>query len=168
MNTKSFTLIAIFTALTITLSLVFPLLLLFVFIIISMVIRPREAMLLGMVIGFTSYLLGGQILALSNVILLPIIAFALNQLEPYIYGRSLSEGCHSDNAASRWRLGLVVFVLILIANTLNEGLAALLINGGIPYLIASIPIIVLGAIGNALLIGLFGIFLQLRLQKIIQ
>jgi hypothetical protein len=168
MNTKSVALIAVFTAFTITLNLIFPILMLFVFLLISMVIKPKEGILLGIVVGLTSYLISGQILALTNVFLLPMIVIILHQFEPFIYKKHLSEGCHRDDWPSRLRLFLVVFGLVLVANFISEVFAAIMINGGIAYIIASLPIILLGALANATLIGVWGIYLQLRLQKLIQ
>jgi hypothetical protein len=168
MNTKSIALIALLSALTLVFNLLFPLLMVFMFILISMTVKLREAIVLGAVIGVLSYLITGQILALTNVVLLPLIAIVLFRLETFIYGIPLNKGCHSNSISSRLKLGLVVFSIVLIANLLSESLAALMINGGIAYLIASFPVAFIGALFNAILIGLIGIYIQLRLQKIIQ
>jgi len=167
MTSNSIAIIGVMASLSIVLSVYFPIGMLFVYLITVLVLRLKDSVTLGIVIGLVSYLLTSDLIALTNVFLLPMIAITHYLFEPFIYGRHLSEGCHNEHSvASRIKLGSVAFISILIANIISEFAASIIYGGGLAYVVVSLPVSLIGAVINAILIGLLGILIQLRIQKV--
>lgn len=170
LSIKQISLIAVLAALVVGLNLIpyVSLVALAVFIVLSLSLRKYESIILGVVVGFVMWLTNMQIVTALNIIFLPLIALSLKLLEKFIYGGYLSEGCLTSRAKpiAYVKLGLVSFVLILIPNLLSEVISALIVEGGFANFLGGLPFALGGAALSGLIVGLVGIPLQLRLNKL--
>jgi hypothetical protein len=166
MNIKQLTFISIFAALTVVIYTFLPIIYLFVFILVSLSLNKQQSLIYGLAIGSLIFLVSGITQTLANVLWLPLIAYSFKLLEKYIYGGYLKDGCLSGvKRMNKFKLGLVAFLFIGLANLGSELIAMLVLGLGFEYLIASSPIIIGGALLNSLLVGLLGVSVQKRLSK---
>ena len=166
MNIKQITLISIFAALTIVIYIILPIIYLFAFILISLSLDKKQSIIYGLVIAILIFLVSGTAQTLTNLLWLPLIAYSFKLFEEFIYGGFLKDGCLSGvRTINSFKLGLIAFTFIFIANLFSEVIAMIVLQLGFEYLVASSPIIVGGAILNAVLVGILGISFQKRLSK---
>lgn len=167
MNTKSLTkeiaLIGILTALNVAVNLFVPLLALYVFIILALVLKPVQACCLGALTGVLQWLVNGKIMSLTNVVLLPLIALAFYAIKPKLFGKAQ---CASQTTyKSNILLGLFSFVVVFATGVVCEILTSIIYGTGLAYVVASLPLQLIIAAANALLLGLTAIWLYKRVTK---
>ncbi len=166
MNIKQITFISVFAALTLALYAFIPVLYLFAFIIVSLSLEKKETIIFGITIGLLTFLISGRPQTLTNLIWLPLIAYSFKLFELYIYDGYLKKGCLSGvRTKNHVKLAIVAFSFILLANLGSEIITMIALNAGFSYIIASIPIMLGGALINAIVVGLIGISVQKRLSK---
>jgi len=166
MNIKQITFISIFASLTIVIYVILPIVYLFAFILISLSLDKKQSIMYGIVIAMLIFLVSGTAQTLTNFIWLPLIAYSFKLFEEFIYGGLLKDGCLSGvRFINSFKLGLIAFIFILLANLVSELIAMFILQLGFEYILASAPIILGGAIINSVLVGILGISLQKRLSK---
>ncbi len=170
LSIKQISLIAVLAALVVGLNLIpyTSFVALSVFIILSLSLRKYEAMILGGVVGFVMWLTNMQLLTALNIVFLPLIALFLKLFEKFIYGGYLSEGCltSSTKPIHYVKLGLISFLLVLIPNLISEVIYASVIEGSFVNFLGGLPFALGGAALTGLVVGLIGIPLQMRLNKL--
>lgn len=168
MKIKELALYSIFSALVISLYIILPPLYLLVFTIFVLSLTLKHALLFGVVTGVVTGMIDPKILAFSNIFWLPMIAFGIKMLEVYIYGGKLSDGCLSQpRKLVGFRLGLITFSLIAIANIGSEIIASIVFDLGFIYVLTSLPLAIGLALASSVIIGFLGISLQKRISKIL-
>jgi hypothetical protein len=160
---KGIALVGLLTALNAAVNLYVPLLALYVFVILALVLKPRQSCALGALTGVLQWLMNGKIMSLSNVVFLPIIALAIYAVKSKLFG-----GPQRDSG-SRYKSNLVLgaysFIVIFTLGVISEIVTTLLYGTGAAYVIASLPMQLALAVANALLIGLTAIWLYRHIAK---
>jgi hypothetical protein len=168
MNTKQIALIGLFAAVSVVLGLMFAPLMVVMVLIVGLSLTKRDAIIFGFVTGVLFWLLESQLFAVTNIILFPLMIVSLRLLEQPIFGRELKKGgLHKPKHRSFIYLGVSSFILVLLANTVAEILVGLSLGTVISYVLASVPVIVVGAAITSLLMGIVGIPLIQRLNKLL-
>ncbi|MFW5864787.1 MAG: hypothetical protein ACOCUE_01880, partial [Candidatus Izemoplasmataceae bacterium] len=72
LSVQEITMIALSSTIIITMSLIFPYIVLFLFAIMVLAYKKHHAYLISIVVTITLYIATGQLLALMNIILLPL------------------------------------------------------------------------------------------------
>jgi hypothetical protein len=167
MKIKEFALYSIFSALVVTFYLIFPPLYLLVFTVFILSLNKKNALLFGLVTGIITGIIDPKILAFSNIFWLPMIALGLKIFEVFIYGGKLNDGCLSKpRKYIGFRLGLITFILIALANIGSEIIASIIQDLGYLYIFVSMPFALLLALGSGIIIGFVGVPLQKRVSKV--
>jgi hypothetical protein len=168
LNIKQIANIGILGGLVIALYLTLTPLYLFPFLITVLILKKWDALIFSLIVAFLTFFVSGRIETLSNLIWLPMMAITIKSNDLFLYGGRLQDGCLSNPKMHHHiRLGLLTGGLILLANIGSEIIAMVTLDLGWEYLIASLPIALIGAMVNAILISFLGIYLQRRLSKIL-
>ena len=168
-TTKDISLVAVLSALIISISIMLPPLLFFVFAIIVMSIHKTQAYLIAFVVGVISYLITGQPMSTINIILLPMFVYLIDVTKPFYYRSKKHQEleCSSTKRISNVALGLTTGVIVLLLNTINEFAAFTIWQYTFEQFISSMPLAIGGAIVTGLLLGFVGVYLQQRFTKLL-
>ena len=162
MKPKELTLIGIVSALQIVISLSLPLISLTTLIIFTLTLTMQQGITMAIVTAIITSIINGKVVGLINILLLPLTVFIIKK-----YQEKKISGCsRGDKGKRNFELAFLSFFVILIGNLISEIVASFLINGGVAYIIASIPIVFLGAFINAIIIGTIAIVVHYRICKI--
>jgi hypothetical protein len=162
---KEIALIGLLTALNVAVNVYIPLFVLYVFVILAFVLKPRQACSLGVLTGVLQWFVNGKIMSLTNVIFLPLIALAIYAIRPKLFGGTQ---CASGSTyKSNLILGAYSFIIIFLLGVISEIITTLVYGTGVAYVIASLPLQLILAVANALLIGFTAIWLYKRIAKVL-
>ena len=161
-KTKNITLVALLSALQIVIMMYLPLISLFSLVVFTLALTKKQAIGLAVVSSLLACLISFKLVSLTNIILLPIICLII---KTYQEKRIIacSKGHTKKNAIE---LGLLSFVFIFLSNIISEFFAMVIFSYDFSYIIVSLPIALIGAIINAIIIGLFALAISIRLCKI--
>ncbi|MGD6801951.1 hypothetical protein ACQCVK_21140 [Rossellomorea vietnamensis] len=155
-NTKTLTTIALLAALPIALMFVHAMLMMLIYTVYTLVLKPQKSIMIGVIIGTISFITTGKIFATANIIILPVFAIAIFLLKPYVFSikdRMFNWSTLSYNGKTKLRLGIMIFLTQLIINSVNEIILAQLLNIPIftglivAFIISFIPAIIIGITG---------------------
>ena len=170
MNAKEVAIVAVLSALVFVSQSITPLFLAPIIIIVGQTLKLKQAMLLGITIGGLTYFSTGQIIALSNIFLLPLLILLISRLKPLYVKPNCKEPetlCLSSGAITSVRYGIVAGVCVFFINVLAELIALAVFRYPVAVLIAGLLPAVIGAIISGVLVGTIGVYLQQRISKLI-
>jgi len=160
--------VALFAALTLAIHTLVPILMTPTLIILGAALKKHQGLMFGVVVGFTTYLLTGRLLALSNVLLLPLLLWSLASLAPFYTttSRGKNSACLSGAAVNRLKYGIVVLVTVFAVNVIAEILALLVYQYPIAVFWAGFIPAIVGASITAVVVGIVGTPLRQRVAKL--
>jgi len=88
MKAKEIAVIAICAALLFSMQALFPILMVPLYIVLGSVLKRTHGILLGVILGIISFLLTGQLLTLSNILLLPLLLQFMYIVRPFYVTRN--------------------------------------------------------------------------------
>lgn len=166
-QSKEIALIGLLAAVYTALAFVVPVVSLFVFIVFSLSFKLAQTVSLGAVVAAIGWVSTGRVLSLLNIVMLPAIAFGIYEFK----ARCLSARSQCVSAATRKdkvNLGAITYVVVFAANVLSEVAASVVFGLGFAYVIASLPVAIIGAGVTALLTGAFGLYLSAVVTKLLR
>lgn len=156
-NTLTITTLAILAALPMALMFVHAMLMMLVYTVYTLVLKPQQTIIIGIIIGTISFITTGKIFATANIIILPVFALAIYLLKPFIFSikdKMFNWSTLSYNWKTKVRLGLMIFLTQMILNSVNEIILAQILN--IPIYTGLIVALIISII-PAIIIGMAGI-----------
>ncbi|MFP4286768.1 MAG: hypothetical protein ACLFRI_03625 [Candidatus Izemoplasmataceae bacterium] len=169
LSVQEITMIALSSTIIITMSLIFPYIVLFLFAIMVLAYKKHHAYLISIVVTITLYIATGQLLALMNIVLLPLFIILIDITKPLYYKSKahLAIECSSAKPISNLRFGIVSFFIIFLLNMINEFAAIFILGLDFEAIYLGTIIAFVGALVNALFLGLIGFYMQQRIQKVL-
>ncbi|MGM0846537.1 MAG: hypothetical protein ACQEUT_16295 [Bacillota bacterium] len=155
-NTKTLTTIALLAAVPIALMFAHAMLMMLIYTVYTLVLKPKQSIIIGVIIGTISFITTGKIFAITNIIILPVFAISIFLLKPYIFAvkdKMFNWSTLSYNLKTKLRLGIIIFMIQMMMNSVNEIILAKLLNIPIfsglivSFTISIVPAILFGIAG---------------------
>jgi hypothetical protein len=166
-STKNVTLIGLITAVVLVVTQYLPIASLSVFIIFVLVLTRKQAYSLSIILAILLWMVSGKFLSATNLFLLPLIVYCMKAWQCKWDSKNRSSCLSVNDRRKAISLCLTSFSVILAANIFSEISAATFFSFGIAYVVVSLPICLIGAVGNAIIIGIIGLPTQKRISKVL-
>ena len=165
MKAKEIAVIAICAALLFSMQALFPILMVPLYIVLGSVLKRTHGILLGVILGIISFLLTGQLLTLSNILLLPLLLQFMYVVRPFYVTQN--SDCLVNQRQKIVPLVLTVFAGVFCITILAEVFALFLY--GYPFAVF-IPVVLhsaAGAVISAIIVGVVSQTLQQFIAKLL-
>lgn len=162
-NTKEITLIGLVSALQIVITLYFQMFSLLSLIVFVLALTKKQAIALTLVSSIINCLISFNIMTVANIGILLLICLMIKKYQEI----RLFECTKSQTISNQIELGTFSFIIIFISNFILELLAMIIYDFPIEYLIISLPINLIGALINGLLIGIMALTLNNIICKLL-
>lgn len=163
MKTREITILGVMAALCVVSMQFFSFILPFLFIVLSLTFSKKHSCILGALLGLISFFIYGKIMALTSIIILPVVALATIWGRENILLRGTETAISSIRPNKMILFTLYSFAVQLVVNILNEVATSIVFSLGFTYVIASLPLSLILAAVAAILVG----FLALPLWKLL-